>query len=223
MCAVGQRTNGVDEGVEISGKTAWQTLNLEECSVARASHYVAQNVCCIDVQTLPCRQRFAGRWSPFAFTVHGSWVAVSRLRVAVPSFGRHTIVARNVCYADVRAVWRISHVVSGIRDDDEQPNVDRRRLFKTERSPFRVIRRLLCVPSLGRNNIVAQNVCYADVRAVWRISRVVSGIRADDEQPNVDRRGLSETERSPFRVNGRLCVPSLGRHNRGYAKRTFDG
>ena len=53
------------------------------------------------------------------------------------------------------------------------------------------------------------------LRAVWRVSRVVGGIRADtvsDERPHVDRRGLSEIERSPFRVIGRLCVPSLGRH-----------
>ena len=36
--------------------------------------------------------------------------------------------ARNVCYVDVRAVWRVSRVVNGIRDDtvsDEQPHVDR--------------------------------------------------------------------------------------------------
>jgi hypothetical protein len=54
------------------------------------------------------------------------------------------------------------------------------------------------------------------LRAVWRVSRVVGGIRADtvsdDERLHVDRRGLSEIERSPFRVIGRLCVPSLGRH-----------
>ena len=30
---------------------------------------------------------------------------------------RHTIVARNVCYVDVRAVWRVARVVSGIRAD----------------------------------------------------------------------------------------------------------
>jgi hypothetical protein len=43
---------------------------------------------------------------------------------------------------------------------------------------------------------------------VAHVSRVVSGIRADtvsDEHPNVDRLGLYEIE-------GRLCVPSLGRH-----------
>ena len=73
----------------------------------------------------------------------------------------------------------------------------------------------LCVPSLGRHAIVARNVYYVDVWAVWRVSRVVSGIRTDtvsDEQPHVDRRGMSETERSPFHVTRGLCVPSLGRH-----------
>ena len=56
---------------------------------------------------------------------------------------------------------------------------------------------------------------YVSVRAVWRVSHVVSGIRADtvsDVQPHVDQRGWSKKERSPFRVIGRLCVPSLGRH-----------
>ncbi len=45
----------------------------------------------------------------------------------------------------------------------------------------------------GHPTIVARNVIYVDVRAVWRVSRVVSGILADtvsDEQPYVDRLGL---------------------------------
>ena len=49
----------------------------------------------------------------------------------------------------------------------------------------------LSVP--GHPIIVARNVIYVDVRAVWRVSRVVSGILADtisDEQPYVDRLGL---------------------------------
>ena len=120
------------------------------------------------------------------------------------------IVAQSVCYVDVRAVWRVSRVVSGIRADtvsDEQPNADRLGFYAKERSPFRVIGRL-CVPPLGWSIIVARNVIYVDVRAVWRVSRVVSGIRADtvsDEQPHVDRHRLYEIE-------GRPCVPSLGRH-----------
>ena len=61
------------------------------------------------------------------------------------------------------------------------------------------------------------NVCYVDVRAVWRhVYRVVSGIWADaisDAWPHVGRRGSSEIERSPVRVIGRLCVPSLGRQS----------
>jgi hypothetical protein len=78
-----------------------------------------------------------------------------------------------------------------------------------------VLGQLLCVPPLGRHTLVAWNVYYVDVRAVWRVSRVVSGILADtvsDEQPTIDRRGLSEIRRSPFHVTGRLCVSSLGRH-----------
>ena len=85
--------------------------------------------------------------------------------------GRPTIVARNVIYVDVRAVWRVSRVVSGIRADtvsDEQPHVDRLGLYEIEGR--------LCVPSLGRLTIVARNVIYVDVRAVWRVSHVVSGI-----------------------------------------------
>ena len=119
--------------------------------------------------------------------------------------GRPTIVI----YVDVRVVWCVSPVVSGIRADtvsDEQPHVDRLGLYEIEGR--------LCVPSLGRPIIVARNVIYVDVRAVWRVSRVVSSIRADtvsDEQPHVDRHGLYEKERSPFRVIERLCVPSLGR------------
>ena len=95
-----------------------------------------------------------------------------------------TIVARNVCYVDVRAVWHVFHVVSSIRADtvsDEQPNVDRLRLYKIEGR--------LCVPPRGRPTIVARNVYYVDVRAVWRVSRVVHGIRTDtvsDEQPCLD-------------------------------------
>ena len=92
--------------------------------------------------------------------------------------GRPTIVALNVIYVDVRVVWRVSRVVSGIRADtvsDEQPLVDRLGMYEKERSLFRVTGRL-CVPSLARPIIVARNVIYVDVRAVWRVSRVVSGI-----------------------------------------------
>ena len=70
-------------------------------------------------------------------------------------------------------------------------------VFEIRRSPFRVLGRL-CAPSLGRHTIVAQNVFYVDVRAVWRVSRVVSGIRAhtvSDVQPNVDRHGLWRVSR----------------------------
>jgi hypothetical protein len=92
--------------------------------------------------------------------------------------GRPTIVARNFIYVDVKAVWRVPRVVSGIRADTisaEQPHVDRLGLYEKERSLFRVIGRL-CVPSLARPIIVARNVIYVDVRAVWRVSRVASGI-----------------------------------------------
>jgi hypothetical protein len=68
-----------------------------------------------------------------------------------------------------------------------------------------VLGQLLCVPPLRRHTLVARNVYYVHVRAVWRVSRVVSGILADtvsNEQPNVDRRGLSEIGRSPFHVTG---------------------
>ena len=44
----------------------------------------------------------AGRWS--RFEVRGSQSAVS-------SLGRHTIVARNVCCVDVRAIWRVFRVI----------------------------------------------------------------------------------------------------------------
>ena len=50
--------------------------------------------------------------------VSGSLVAVcgsrfvgSGSRSAVPSIGRHTIVARNVYYVDVRAIWRVFRVI----------------------------------------------------------------------------------------------------------------
>ena len=85
-------------------------------------------------------------------------------------------------------MWRASRVVSGIRADtvsDERPRVDRRGLYAVEGR--------LYVPLLGCPTIVARDVCYEDVRAVWCVSRVVSGIRADtvsDEQPHVDRLGL---------------------------------
>ena len=64
-----------------------RTLNLERRTVFRAPHYIARNVCCIDVRTLSCRQRIdgrgsrvAGRWS----TADGRWLrfAVRGLRVA---------------------------------------------------------------------------------------------------------------------------------------------
>ena len=106
---------------------------------------------------------------------------------------RHTIVARNVCYVDVWAVWRVPHVVSGIRTDtvsDEQPHVGRLGLYEIEGR--------LCVPSLGRHTVVARNACYVGVRAVWRVSRAVSGIRAvtvSDVQPNGDRHGLWRVSR----------------------------
>ena len=64
---------------------------------------------------------------------------------------------------------------------------------------FRHVLGQLCVPPLGRHTIVAQSVCYVDVRVVWRVSNVVSGIRVDtvsDEQHNVAGLGLYEMERS---------------------------
>ena len=53
--------------------------------------------------------------------------------------GRHTIVARDVYYLDVRAVCCVSRVISGIRTDtvsDKQPNVDRLGASEIGRSPF---------------------------------------------------------------------------------------
>jgi hypothetical protein len=59
----------------------------------------------------------AGRGSTVAGQWSGQWLlfAVRGSRVAVPSLGRHTIVARNVCYADVRVVWHVFHVASDHR------------------------------------------------------------------------------------------------------------
>jgi hypothetical protein len=71
-----------------------------------------------------------------------------------------------------------------------QPNVGRLGLYEIEGR--------LIVSSLGRQTIVARNVCYVDVRAEWRVSRAVSGIRADtvsDVQPQVDRYGLWRVSR----------------------------
>ena len=78
----------------------------------------------------------AGQWS-------GQWLlfAVPGSRIAVPSLGRHTIVTRNVCYADVRVVWHVFHVASGIRTttvSDAWPHVDRHGLSKIGGSPVRV-------------------------------------------------------------------------------------
>ena len=50
--------------------------------------------------------------------------------------GRHTIVARDVYYLDVRAVCCVSRVISGVRADtvsDVQPHVDRRGLWRVSR------------------------------------------------------------------------------------------
>ena len=114
--------------------------------------------------------------------------------------------ARNFCYVDVRAVWCVSRVVSGIRADtvfDEQPHVDRRGLSEIEQSPFRVIRRL-CVSPLGRHTNVARNFCYVDVRAVWRVARVVSGIRADT---------VSDTMCSPMSIDAGCGGSRVGLHS----------
>ena len=121
-----------------------------------------------------------------------TWTTVYALSVLV---GRHTITVRNVCYVDVRAVWHFLRIVSGVRTttvSGSWPHFDRRGLSKIEQSPVLVIGRL-CVPSLGRHTTVARNVCYIDVRVVWHVSRVVSGIYADtvsDVQSHIDRRGL---------------------------------
>ena len=53
----------------------------------------------------------------------------------------------------------------------------------------------LSVP--GRHTIVAQNVCYVDVRALGHVFCVISGIRTttvSNAWPDVDQRGLSEIE-----------------------------
>jgi hypothetical protein len=63
-----------------------------------------------------------------------------------------------------------------------------------------VLGQLLRVPPLGRHTLVAWNVCYVDVQAVWRVSHVVSGIRADtvsDVQPTVARIGLYKIMHAP--------------------------
>ncbi len=97
--------------------------------------------------------RVVGRWSRFTvrgwqFAVHGSWVAVRGSQFAIPALRRHTIVARNVCYADVRAVWYAFMSLSqrfAVRDSGAQvPHY-----FRAERPLW-------------------------DVRAVWHVSRVVS-------------------------------------------------
>ena len=52
--------------------------------------------------------RVVGRWS---VAVRGSRFVDGGSRFAILLLRRHTIVARNVCYADVRAVWHVSRVV----------------------------------------------------------------------------------------------------------------
>ena len=100
-------------------------LNLEGRSVARVPPNVALNVCCVDVQTLPVvsGSMFAGIGSVVAgggsivavrdsrFVGGGSRYTVRGWRFAIPLLRRHTILARNVCYADVRAMWHVSRVV----------------------------------------------------------------------------------------------------------------
>ena len=112
----------------------------------------------------------------------------------------------NVCYVDVRAVWRhVYRVVSGIWADtisDAWPHVGRRgssaksspcsrmTMHSIARAPknrrFRLRSRR--VPCLRARRDLS-NVCYVDVRAVWwHVSRVVSGIWADaisDAWPHV--------------------------------------
>ena len=70
-----------------------RTLNLGGRSVARVPYNVARNVCCIDVGTLPYRRCIDGASRGSRVDGRGSF----------PSLGRHTIVARYVCYVDVRA------------------------------------------------------------------------------------------------------------------------
>ena len=94
MFAVVQSTSCVDAPLcklDLRGaRNLWQklrarTFNLEGRSVARAPPYVALNVCCVDVQTLPVvhRSMFAGIGSIVAvgrgsrFTVRG-WRFVGR-------------------------------------------------------------------------------------------------------------------------------------------------
>jgi hypothetical protein len=97
-----------------------RTLNREGRSVARAPHYVARNVCCVDVRTLPCRQRVDGCGSMVA--ERGSMIAGGRVACERPlacervllscartlNLKGHSVaraphyVARNVCCVNVR-------------------------------------------------------------------------------------------------------------------------
>ena len=98
-----------------------QTLNLERRSVFfgatlhRAGRLLHRRS--VSSVSLAGQWSRAGRGSTVAGQWSGQWLlfAVRGSRVAVPSLGRHTIVARNVCYADVRVVWHVFHVASGIR------------------------------------------------------------------------------------------------------------
>ena len=86
-----------------------------------------------------CGSTVAGQWS--TVDGRGSWIAGCGSRGAVPSLGRQTLVKRNVCYADVRAVWHVFHVASGIQTttvSDAWPHVDRHGLSKIGGSPVRV-------------------------------------------------------------------------------------
>ena len=76
----------------------------------------------------------AGRGSTVAGQWSGQWLlfAVRGSRVAVTSLGRHTIVARNVCYADIQRVsgrWPRKPYKQGVRAPLLWPRVAGRRAF----------------------------------------------------------------------------------------------
>ena len=141
-----------------------RTLNLEARSVARAPPYVALNVCCVDVQTLPVvsGSMFAGIGSIVAG--RGSMVAVRGSRFV----GGSSRVAVRVPGAQTPHYRRVERLL-------------RRRSGGVVRLPCRCLSgSRFAIPLLRCHTISARNVRCGDVRAVWHVSRVVGDTQKAD-------------------------------------------
>jgi hypothetical protein len=115
-------------------------------------------------------------------------------RSGVTLLARGTSVTQTFGRCDASPV---SSAASGLTPCSMSSPMSVDRIVRDRAKSFPLIGRL-CVPSLGRHTVVARNACYVGVRAVRRVSRVVSGIRADtvsEVQPNVDRHGLWRVSR----------------------------